>query len=161
MKNCINIWNLLYSTNCSLDKLHCSNLTMIAFKTLFLFAVLQTETSSWKIYSAPLCFGVRGQQEHTADRNHTLAALAAAEGRKRFSGKEQARRCISCISISDFMKILIALTSRSTVNNKILISAYWIAFFSYIGVSMKFIVINVSQKFIAWEEKIKGQTHEV
>lgn len=59
------------------------------------------------------------------------------------------------------MKILIALTSRSTVNNKILISAYWIAFFSYIGVSTKFIVINVSQKFIAGEEKIKGQTHEV
>lgn len=74
------------------------------------------------------------------------------------------RKTLSClppISISGFMKILIVLTSRSTVNNKILISAYRIAFFSYIGVSKKFIVINVSQKFIAREEKIKGQTHEV
>lgn len=59
------------------------------------------------------------------------------------------------------MKILIVFSSRSTVNNKILISAYWIAFFSYVGVSKKFIVINVSQKFTASEEKIKGQTHEV
>lgn len=46
------------------------------------------------------------------------------------------------------MKILIVLTSGNIVNNKILISAYWIAF-AYVGVSKKFIVINVSQKFIA------------
>ena len=78
----------------------------------------------------------------------------SCRGQKALLGEEEALRCISCTSISDFMKILIALTSRSTVNNKILISAYWIAFFSYIGVSTKFIVINVSQKFIAWGEKI-------
>lgn len=45
------------------------------------------------------------------------------------------------------MRILIVLTSRHRVNNKILISAYWIAFFC-VGVSKKFIVINVSQEFI-------------
>lgn len=47
-----------------------------------------------------------------------------------------------------FMKMLIVLCS-STVNNEILISAYQIAFFSYVGVSEKFIVINVSRKFTA------------
>lgn len=41
--------------------------------------------------------------------------------------------CIPSIYISSLMKILIVLCSRSTVNNEILISAFWIAFFSYIG----------------------------
>lgn len=130
MKNCINIWNLLYSTNCSLDKLHCSNLTMIAFKTLFLFAVLQTETSSWKIYNTPLCFGVRGQSQQMAT-GPSFRSAAAAEGRARGLGRLPG-------SLVRLMKILIVLTSRSTVNNKILISAYWIAFFSYVGVPEKF-----------------------
>lgn len=62
------------------------------------------------------------------------------------------RKTLSCsprIYIPGFMKILIVLTSRRIVNNKILISAYWMAFFLYIGVSKKFTVINVSQEFIA------------
>lgn len=84
-----------------------------------------------------------------ADRNHTLALLAAAGTETTSKDREEALSCKPHISVSGFMKILIVLTGRSTVNNKILISAYWIAFFSYIGVSKKFIVINVSQKFIA------------
>lgn len=72
----------------------------------------------------------------------SFRSAAAAEGRARGLGRLPG-------SLVRLMKILIVLTSRSTVNNKILISAYWIAFFSYVGVPKKFIVINVSQKFIA------------
>lgn len=37
MKNVINIWNVLYSPKRYFDKLHCSGLTMIAFKKLTFF----------------------------------------------------------------------------------------------------------------------------
>lgn len=47
--------------------------------------------------------------------------------------KKKPLSCILSIYISSLMKILIVLCSRSTVNNEILISAFWIAFFSYIG----------------------------
>lgn len=59
-----------------------------------------------------------------ADRNHTLELLAAAEQRTLLRTGGDTQLHSEGLSTAAFMEILIVLTSTSTVNNKILISAY-------------------------------------